>query len=60
MKENCLRHFLRNRDSFGHTVSLEYKGRDKYNSVVGGILTLLMQGLTLVLVIQAVMEIFLM
>ena len=33
-----------------------YKGRETYNSTIGGILTLLMQGLTLVMVIQAVQD----
>ena len=60
MKGNWFTRFLRNRDSFGHSITLVYKGRDTYNSVVGGILTLLVQALTLVMVIQAVQELFLM
>ena len=51
MKGNWFKRFLLNRDYFGHTMKLEYKRRDTYNSVFGGILTLLMQGLTLVMVI---------
>ena len=60
MKGNWLSRFLRNRDSFGHTLQLVYKGRETYNSIIGGIFTLLMQGLTLVMVIYAVQNLFIM
>ena len=60
MKGNWFSRFLRNRDLFGHAITLEYKGSDTYNSVIGGILTILVQVLTLVMVIQAVQELMLM
>ena len=52
--------FLRGRDSFGHTVKLVYRGSETYNSVIGGIMTLLVKALTLVLIIQAFEELFFM
>ena len=56
MKGNCLARFLRKRDSFGHAVQLIYKGNETYNSLFGGIVTLMVQALTLIMVIQAVTE----
>ena len=56
MKGNSLTRFLRNRDSFGHAVQLIYKGNKTYNSIFGGIITLMIQTLTLIMVIQAVTE----
>ena len=56
MKGNSLARFLRNRDSFGHAVQLIYKGNETYNSLFGGIVTLMVQALTLIMVIQAVTE----
>ena len=60
MKRNWLSRFLRNRDNFGHTIKLEYKRQETYSSVIGGIWTLLVQGMTLVMVIQAFKELYLM
>ena len=60
MKGNFFARFLRNRDFFGHSFNLVYKKRDTYDSVIGGILTLLVQVLTLILVIQALQELALM
>ena len=60
MKKNWFTRFMLNRDSFGHEMKLEYKQRETYNSVFGGILTLLMQGITLIMVFQAVKELALM
>ena len=60
MKKNWFTRFMLNRDSFGHEMKLEYKQRETYNSVFGGILTLLVQGLTLAMVIQAIKELALM
>ena len=52
--------FLRDRDSFGHSVQLVYRGSKTYKSVIGGIVTLLVNAMTLILVIQACAELFLM
>ena len=41
-------------------MKLEYKYRETYNSIFGGILTLLMKGLTMAMIYQAVMELALM
>ena len=41
-------------------MKLEYKYRETYNSIFGGILTLLMKGLTMAMVVQAVLELVLM
>ena len=60
MKGNLFIRFLRNRDSFGHSVKLGYKGNDKYYSAIGGILTLFVQVLSLVMVIQAIDELYVM
>ena len=60
MTANWFGKFLRNRDSFGHTIQLVYKGQGTYNSVIGGVLTLLVQVLTLVMIIQAMQDLFLM
>ena len=51
MKGNTLTSLLRNRDSFGHTINLVYKQNGTYNTVIGGIFTLFVQGLTLVMII---------
>ena len=58
MKGKWFTRFLMNRDHFGHSMKLEYKERETYNSLFGGIMTLLMQGLTLVMVIQAIIELY--
>ena len=51
---------LRSRDSFGHEFNLSYKGNESHNSVCGGIVTLMVQALTMVLVYSAVKELILM
>ena len=47
---------LKNRDVFGQPIQLAYKGKDTYNTSIGGILTLLMQGLTVAYMITAITE----
>ena len=49
---------LRSLDTFGHPIKVNYKGEETYNSALGGILTLAMYALTLVLVERAFTEIF--
>ena len=56
MKENFFKRVLRNIDSFGHTVSLNYKGRQTYSTVAGGIITLTIQALTLIMVYRVIHE----
>ena len=57
MPGNFLTRFLINRDIFGHSLNLVYKGHDAHNSVIGGILTLLVKGLTMTMIFQALLEI---
>ena len=45
-------------DTFGHNVTLNYKGRETYNSKFGGVMTILVFGLTLTLAVRAFIEIF--
>ena len=52
--------FLRRRDSFGHPVKLLYKGNETHNTIIGGILSVLVQGMTLVMMITAITELVLM
>ena len=51
---------IRALDVFGHAIKVNYKGQEAYNSVLGGIFTLIMYVLTIVLVIRSVEEIVLM
>ena len=55
-----LSRFIRSRDAFGHPIQLTYKGRESYNSVLGGIFTLMAQTLTGVLIVTALQEIIFM
>ena len=48
-----LTRLLRDRDSFGHPVQVAYKGQEKHNSILGGIMTLIVKGITLVLIFNA-------
>ena len=52
--------FLRNRDSFGHPVTVGYKGSDTYSTNIGGILSLLVKGFTAALVFMSLQELVLM
>ena len=51
---------LRALDVFGHAIKVNYKGEEAYNSVFGGILTLTMYVLTIVVIIRSAEEIVLM
>ena len=43
--------FVRNRDSFGQSISLKYLGRGKYKTKCGGLLTILIRGIILTMTI---------
>ena len=60
MNFGWLSRFLRGRDSFGHPVQVLFKGRETYNSVLGGFCTLLLQLLTAVMIYKAIEEVLLM
>ena len=60
MKTDKFFRFLSNRDLFGHSFQLLYKGDEAYNTVIGGILTLMVQLLTLVMAIRAYEEVVMM
>ena len=47
---------LRNRDAYGHPISVFYKGDDAYQTLLGGVMTLTAQILTFVLLTQAIQE----
>ena len=49
---------LRNLDDFGHPVNVSFKGEESYKSPLGGILTIAVRLLTLVIVYKAVAEVF--
>ena len=48
---------LRSVDTFGHSIRVNYRGEDSYKSALGGLMTLLVCSLTLVMVIRAIEEI---
>ena len=56
MAASLFTRFLRERDSFGHTIQVAYKGKTTHNSVLGGILTLVVKALTLIMLLRAVEE----
>ena len=60
MRVNWLSKFLVGKDAFGHPVSVVYKGRETHGSILGGIFTLLMQGLTAVYMFAAFHELLMM
>ena len=60
MMKNWFTKFLLNRDTFGQPVQVAYKGRETYNTILGGILTLLMQGMTLAYIFTSSLELVLM
>lgn len=47
---------LRDLDSFGHAIKVNYRGKETYNSVLGGLLTLIAYSLTLVLIARSAQE----
>ena len=48
---------VRSVDAFGHDIKMNYRGEESYNSLLGGIITMGVYALTLVLVVRAVTEI---
>ena len=60
MVKFALAKFLKDCDVFGHPISVYYKGEETYPSVLGGVLTVAVQILTLILVLISVKEIWLM
>ena len=48
---------VRNRDIFGHPITVFYKGEDTYLTLFGGSMSLVTKVLTLVLFLQAIQEI---
>ena len=45
-------------DEFGHPMSLTYKGEFTYQTLIGGILTIVMQVLVAIVIINAAIEIY--
>ena len=56
MKENFVKRFLKNNDRFGHSVNLSYKGRETYTTVPGGMLSLMVSIMTIIMIYQAIIE----
>ena len=52
--------FMLNRDSFGEPIQVSYKGRETKDSIIGGILTLFLKGLMMLLVYKAIIELVMM
>ena len=52
--------FVRSIDLFGHPIKVNYKGQHDYNTLFGGVFSILAYSLTLVLVYRAVKEIIIM
>ena len=42
--------FLHSRDIFGHRIDVYYKGRERFSTALGGLLTIMAQTLTFVLI----------
>ena len=57
MKFSFLR-LITGRDSFGHPINLFYKGEETHQSLLGGIITILIQATTLILLFSSIMEVF--
>ena len=51
---------IQGRDAFGHGLTLYYKGEEKHQSIQGGIATILVQVFTLILLVQALEEVYMM
>ena len=49
---------LRQMDDFGHPMNLTFKGEVTYQTLIGGFLSIVVQVLTLVKIIQAGIEIY--
>ena len=60
MKLKSIPKAIRNHDSFGHTIEVVFKGRETYNSILGGLLTLVVQAITIYMVVDSAIEIALM
>ena len=60
MKGNYIARFFITRDIFGHPMQMVFKGRESYNSIIGGIVTIIMQLLTSIIIIQALVEVLFM
>ena len=55
-----LQKFLHSRDIFGHRIDIYYKGRERFSTALGGLLTIMTQCLTAVLIYNALYEIIFM
>ena len=53
-----LRKFIRPLDDFGHPLSLTYKGQETHQSCAGGLLTLLVMVLTVMMALIKVQKVF--
>ena len=51
---------MRGYDGFGHEIKVNYKGDETYNSAFGGAITLVVYALTLVTIVKAAQELYLM
>ena len=49
---------LRSLDEFGHPMSLTYKGDFTYQTLIGGVLSIIMQVLVAIMIINAVIEVY--
>ena len=47
---------VRSLDKFGHSIKVNYRGEESFNSFFGGVLTIVVYSLTLVMVISAIKE----
>ena len=56
MGKNLFRNFLADRDSFGQPLQLVYKGSSTHNTALGGIFSILVNVMTLIMMIRACEE----
>ena len=47
---------VRGLDNFGHSIKVNYRGEESFNSLFGGALTIVVYSLTLVMVMSAIKE----
>ena len=55
-----LKGFLESVDIFGHGVSVMYKGKDTFNTTFGGLISLSVYVMTIIIAMRAIEEVILM
>lgn len=55
-----IKRFVRGLDDFGHPIQVNYKGEETFQSLLGSVLTIVVQVLTVINIVRAIKEITLM